>query len=194
MTWLEFFSSLASSFAWPSVTAFALYHFKEPLVQAIPRLQRLKYKELEAEFDRGLEKIEQAAKEGGLEIEASTQVAEDFEEHLRQIAEISPNAAIVEAFRQIEQSAKALIRANGTQPDYKVAAPYRLIERILETTNMLGKREVKIFHDLRWLRNKVTHSESYVATRAQALEYIELASLLVSKIDDALAATSGDTH
>ncbi|WP_210093610.1 hypothetical protein [Ruegeria sp. HKCCSP346] len=183
MTWLEFFSSIASSLAWPTVAIVALVLFKEQLVEAIPRLQRIKYKELEAEFDRGLEKIEHEIKGSDLGDIQDEEVAQDFEQNLLQISEISPNAAIVEAFRQIEQSSKALIKARGTRVDYKVAAPYRLIEKLLDSSGVLNKREIKIFRDLRLLRNKITHGETYFATPEQAKEYIALASALIGKID-----------
>lgn len=184
MTWLEFFSSIVGSIAWPAVVVAGLLILKNPIEQAIPRLHRLKYKELEAEFDRELDKIEQEAKEAGMESIEGADVVQDFQESLRQIGEISPNAAIVEAFRKIERSAKNLLQVKGHALDYKVAAPYRLIERVLEKTDTLGKREVKIFRDLRQLRNKVTHAD-FSASRSQADEYIELAALLIAKIDSA---------
>ncbi|WP_109315923.1 hypothetical protein [Pseudovibrio ascidiaceicola] len=190
MTLLQFLSSLISSLAWPTVAVVALVFLREPIVQTVPRLQRFKYKELEADFSRELEKIEQEAKESGLKEVENTEAIIDFEEHLQQIAEISPNAAIVEAFGQIEKSAKAVIKKQNERLDYKVAAPYRLIERFLESTDILGKKEIKIFRDLRLLRNKVTHSESYFATREQAQDYIELAAILIGKFDESLETSS----
>lgn len=186
MTWLEFLSSVVGSIAWPAVVLAGLFILKSPIESAIPRLSKLKFKELEAEFDRDLDKIEQEAKEAGFEAIEDAEVVKDFQESLRQIAEISPNAAIVEAFRKIERSAKNLLQAKGHAPDYKVVAPYRLIERVLEKTDTLGKREVKIFRDLRQLRNKVTHLD-FSASRNQADEYIELAALLIAKMDEATA-------
>ena len=181
MSCLEFISSIISSLAWPSVFLISLLILKEPLLKALPRLQKLKFKELEAEFDRGLDKIEQEVKATGLEDVVDAEIVEDLQERLEQISEISPNAAIVEAFRNIEQSAKALIKSKGSKPDYKIASPYKLIERILDTSNALNKKEVSIFRDLRLLRNKITHS-NFTASKKQADEYIELAALLLSLI------------
>lgn len=157
---------------------------KQPLLDALPRLQKLKFKELEAEFDKGLDKIEQEVKETGLEHMVDVEIVEDLQEHLEQISEISPNAAIVEAFRNIERSAKKLIKSKGINPDYKIGSPYKLIERILDSSNALNKKEISIFRDLRLLRNKITHS-NFTASKKQADEYIELAALLIAKIDGA---------
>lgn len=186
MAWLEFFASVVSSLAWPTVAVVGIIIFKKPIEGAIPRLQKLKYKELEAEFDRELNKIEQDAKDAGLETIEDAEVVQDLADHLKQIAKISPNAAIVEAFREIERAAKNLLKLKGHEPDYKVAAPYRLIERVLEKTSTLGAREVKVFRDLRQLRNKITHAE-YEATESQAIEYIELTGQLISKMEEAVS-------
>ncbi|WP_417456161.1 hypothetical protein [Kordiimonas sp.] len=190
LTWLEFFSSIVASLAWPLAIIVALVIFKDPILQAIPRLQRIRYKELVAEFNKGLDKIERQAEAAGLKQVEHTEDIEDFEEHLQQIAQVSTNAAIVEAFRQIEKAAKALIKANGSRVDYKVAAPYRMIERLLREYSLLDTREVKIFHDLRILRNKITHSENFESTASQANEYIELASRLISKLEKEAAKIS----
>jgi hypothetical protein len=182
MNWLDLIASVVSSLAWPVVVVVTLLVLKEPIERAIPRLHKLKYKELEAEFDRELVRIEKEAKEAGFENIQDDEVIEDFQENLKQISRISPNAAIVEAFREIERSAKKLLEVKGVTPDYKVAAPYRLIERVLEKTKTLGTRELKIFRDLRQLRNKITHSE-FTATEGQAIEYIELAAQLIAKME-----------
>lgn len=184
MNWLDFIASVVGSLAWPAVTLAGLLILKNPIERAIPRLHKLKYKELEAEFDRELDKIEQEAKDAGLETVEDAEIVRDFEDHLKQIAHISPNAAIVEAFREIESAAKKLLKYKGHEPDYKVAAPYRLIERVLDKTSTLGPREVKIFRDLRQLRNKITHAD-YTATEVQATEYIELSGQLIAKMEDA---------
>lgn len=184
MGWFEFISSVVSSTAWPIVALMGILAFKRPILEAIPRLQKLKYKELEAEFSRELDKIEVEAKVAGLEATAEVKQDNDFEQALQQISEISPDAAIVEAFRRIERSAKELIDAIGAAPDYNVAAPYKMIERILETSGALGTREVKIFGDLRQLRNKITHTE-FTSTKKQAHDYIELTAMLISKMDQA---------
>lgn len=184
MNCLEFIASLISSLAWPVAAIIALIIVKEPLLKALPRLQKVKFKELEAEFDRDLDKIEKDVKDAGLEDIEDAEVVEDLQERLEQISQISPNAAIVEAFRSLEKSAKSLIKSKNLHPNYKVASPYKLIERVLDQSNFLSKKEISIFRDLRNLRNKITHSDLH-ATKKQADEYIELAALLIAKIDDA---------
>lgn len=184
MTCLEFIASITSSLAWPVVLLIGLLIMKEPLLKALPRLQKVKFKELEAEFDRDLDKIEQDVKAAGLEEVEDTEIVEDLQDRLEQISQISPNAAIVEAFRSVEQSAKTLIKSRNLHPDYKTASPYKLIERVLSQNDFLNKKEISIFRDLRNLRNKITHSDLH-ASKKQADEYIELAALLIAKIDDA---------
>ena len=113
-----------------------LFLLKVPIERAIPRLQKLNYKQLEAEFNRELNQIEQDAKIAGLQTIEDAEVVQDFEHHLKQIAKISPNAAIVEAFRELERAAKALLKLKGYEPDYKVAAPYRLSDPSQQARNI----------------------------------------------------------
>ena len=63
------------------------------------------------------------------------------------------------------------------KPDLKLDSdtPYKHLETLLVEYNTLDKKQIKIFHDLRVLRNKVKHVPQYEVTSDQALEYIALA-------------------
>jgi hypothetical protein len=56
MDWLTFFSSLVSSLAWPVTAIVVFYLLKNNLGAFSPFFERLKFKGLELEFRKGIEK------------------------------------------------------------------------------------------------------------------------------------------
>ena len=57
MNLLEFVASIIESLAWPLVFLLAFTLLRQPIKDLLPFLQRLKYKELEVEFNRRVEEV-----------------------------------------------------------------------------------------------------------------------------------------
>jgi hypothetical protein len=62
MDWLTLFSSLVSSLAWPVTAIVAFYVFKNNVGALSPFVARLKFKGLEVEFRKGIEKAAEESK------------------------------------------------------------------------------------------------------------------------------------
>ena len=54
MDWLQFISSVISSIAWPVVAILVLLILKENISSLSPFIERLKYKDFEVEFRKGV--------------------------------------------------------------------------------------------------------------------------------------------
>ena len=183
MDWLTFISKLADAFAWPLAVIAALVLFRAPIIALFPGLRRLRYKDFEVEFDKEIEALKAAA---GPDLNAGiaeTDAYRDVRSRLTTLADIAPNAAVLEAWTQVQGAAKALIERRGHKMDYDVAEPYRLIQQIMERSGILERRKIKIFQDLRRLRNKAAHADDFDVSPAQAKEYVGLAMSLAGYLD-----------
>jgi len=183
MDWLTFISKLVEALAWPTSILITIWLFRRQIVQVLPQLRKVKYKDFEAEFGEAVRKLKAKAIPMLQPVNAE-EVLPESSAKLERLVEISPSAAVQEAWKEIESAAKALIDRLGYKLDYGIPTPYRLIERILEKTEIIEQRKLKIFNELRRLRNKVAHAEEYEVTPEQALDYIQLARSLKNFLDD----------
>lgn len=170
---------------WPVAMIFCVLILRKPLSALVRTTKRVKYKDVEVEFNEQIQRIEaEVAKalpvsESATEPIPSHNVAVD----LYQFADVAPNASVVEAWRSIEKSAKNLIKARGHDVDYDVATPYKVIQDVLVSRKIIEERSGKVFEQLRQLRNKVRHADGYELTPGQATDYIDLAVKLRGYLD-----------
>ena len=61
MSTLEFVVKVIDSLVWPVLVAWLVYGFRSPIGTLIGRLSTLKYKDLQAEFEKRLDEIEPVA-------------------------------------------------------------------------------------------------------------------------------------
>ncbi len=149
----------------------------------MPQVRKLKYKDFEAEFGDDVKKLKIEAIPS-LTIVEAPRVPPRPDEKVWRLVDISPSAAVMEAWKEVEAAAKALIDRRGYKLDYDIDTPYRLVERVLEKTGIIEHRKLKIFNELRRLRNKVAHAEGYEVTADQATDYIELAKSLSKYLEE----------
>lgn len=184
MDWLAFIAAMADALAWPLVVVLLFWVLRRPLLALLPQVTRLRYKELEADFGRAVAEVEAHVAQALPDSAAARLPAPDGREaRLAALASVAPGAAVMEAWREVEAAAKRLIAREQLQPDYQVPTPYRLIEQILQHARLLETRHVKLFRELRLLRNKVAHAPDFDPTAEQAVEYVHAACALARFIE-----------
>ncbi|QIB65732.1 hypothetical protein [Kineobactrum salinum] len=181
MNFLEFIASLVDSLAWPGVVCVFLWTFQERIGSLLPRLVRFKHKDTELEFSEAIERLERIEQPA---IEGAVYEAEPNEQYLEllKIAEISPRAAVMEAWIKVETSAaRAAVRA-FPELDEKMlrgpAQPLRLLEK-----KVLNKNETNELRELRRLRNMAAHHEDFDLEGRPIEAYIDIALTMVSRLD-----------
>ena len=182
MNWLSFIASLVSSVAWPATLFFVLFMFRKSIVELIPGIRRLKFKDFEAEFELGLEEVKKISSEY-IEIKSlpESKLSEKLDE-LLSVAADTPNAAVIEAFREVEFAARQCLEKSATKTDMAGATPYHMIQKTLEKQGVLDGKGISVFNFLRTLRNKVAHAGGYEVSPAQATEYVEIAWALINTL------------
>src|SRR5262245_24456347 len=173
---------------WPVTVLILVLILRRPLIALLQSTKKLKYKDLELEFRKGIEQVQAEAKEALPEVLDKNKSSVEID--LYGLAQISPTAAITEAWRAVESSAKSLIAFKGHKLDYEVDRPYKLIQDVLVRGKIIDQRRGKIFNDLRQLRNKIVHTEHFTLSTEQAEKYIDLSIKLRQYLDSLRAQTT----
>lgn len=178
MGWLTFFSSLIDSLAWPAAVILGVLLFRKPLADLVPLLRRLKYKEFEVEFERGLEAARIEAADVIPEPTTFPAEAGALAERVVELARVSPRATIFEAWRDVEMEARALAeRRQLDLHDRELKVPLRLGDA-LNVRGVITKDEVGLYHRLRQLRNEAVHADEFVVDAASAVDFATIAHRL----------------
>ena len=104
---MQLIVDLIVGLAWPVAIVWIAYLFKHELRGVLGRVSLLKYKNVEAKFELGLAQAEAKVAEidiKGTDSPAPAEISSKLES-LRRIADVSPRAAILEAWILIEDAA-----------------------------------------------------------------------------------------
>jgi hypothetical protein len=178
----ELIVKLIEVIAWPAIALIALIMLRKPLAELIPLARRVRYRDLELEFEQEVQELRAEAAEELPEAEAERVASEAaVEARLKQMTRVSPSSAILEGWNELERAAVRLIMHHEIDIDPDDPAPLKQIERILE--ELIDTPKVKIFGDLRRLRNKVAHAPRYDVSPRQAAAYVDVALKLKRYLD-----------
>lgn len=179
MDWKEFIASLAASVAWPAAVVIAVVLFRAQLAGLLEGpLKSLKAGPLAVEFwERQLAEVGESV----LALDPSPTPSEHDHE-LQRIWSLTtsvPSAAVLEAFRIVEQELYVLARkAKLNAPENM---PFPNVVRLLQGEGLIDQELVSAIVGLRKLRNTTAHCRDPEATIsvAQAKEYVGLAEAVV---------------
>jgi HEPN domain-containing protein len=186
---LTFVSNLISSLVWPLVVVFVVFLLRKPLRELIcdlgRRLHSIKFPGGEAEFSQELAEIKEAADIANLPPVVGVPTGESLllrvEEDMNQwarLVELSPRAAISEAWRWVENAMRETAKRLGI-PQPETRSTIALI-RALGKHQALSPETVAIISDLRGIRNTAVHGIEPEISRSDAIEYISLARRIIA--------------
>ena len=185
MSWLEFFSKIIDSLAWPASILFVLYIIRGELPTIARSLKKLRYKDLELEFEKTAQEIVEKAKLSLPEtknIQLSGQSQDELIDRLISVSELSPRSAILEAWLVVEAAAVDVAKKKGISTFKSHPGPMRLRDYLVKG-DLLNKDQQEIFEQLRFLRNEAVHVadaeftkkavDDYIASALQMAGYLE---------------------
>jgi Domain of unknown function (DUF4145) len=165
-----------------------------PISARLAEMTRFKWKDIEVEFEKKIKEIEQQADKvlpAVREIEASdtlaVNVGEDItvddavsveEARFSRLAELSPPAAIIQAWLTIEEALKSLAVRHDIPVSTRLSSSE--IIKLLAQRNILDAPTVAILNGLRVLRNEAAHAQASQLNFSQAKEYHALTRRLVT--------------
>lgn len=180
MDWLTFTSTLIGNIAWPIATLGIVLVLREPIKGLLALVSRVKVSAVEVEFDRKLEIAkEEASSNLPQPLTGSVNLDATVDSKLLKLAEASPRAAVMEAWRHVE--AAALLAAKSLVREEKFKSKtmtFRAIQ-IIEAADIIPQSIVDLLRKLRSLRNDAAHAPEFSLTISSAIEYFELAAQVV---------------
>ena len=187
MDWKQLIASIIGDLAWPIVALVIAFSLRHHIAGLLPNLKWLKYKDFEAAFGEQLAEAEKEVPKH----ERLTLVGADDEAHrYHRLAEMSPNAAVMEAWLPVESALRDVARHHG----YEVTRGRSALNFIknLGSKKILSPRLVSLLRDLRGLRNAAAHAvdEREISTD-QALRFKELADYVRKELEKITGAAHG---
>jgi hypothetical protein len=170
---METLIKLIDSIAWPLTSIILGFMFRHEFRQILKRFNKLKYKDFEASFEKEIAKIENRTvklKEKPSEISQSYQ--EQYYEtynRLLELSQVSPRAAISEAWREVEIITSQFIEKLGYNSTNTQMS--KVLRNILAENNY-PTSIYQDYMDLRNLRNKAVHAEEFEISDLGSEKYI----------------------
>jgi len=177
---MEYFVDIIKAIAWPASIIWLGYIFRNEVRQLLGRMSKFKYKDIEADFEKDLDSAETSAQSIKAPKSKTSEETLTYKEQLLRIAEISPRAAIVEAWTLIEMAAHKSGLVHGTT--IPRTSPKLIIE-VLSASEKLTKDSIMLIENLRRMRNKATHMPDFAISQTEAERYLGLAVQSASIID-----------
>ncbi len=175
---LTFIVQMTQALAWPVAAIVLLLLLRRPLVRLLPLIQKLRYGPLELDFGR---QIAELAVQAERELPAAGQADSEAEAaRLMSLAQVSPRAAVLEAWLQVEQAAMTLSQREGLALSSQELRTPLLLGQALEQAGSLDEAKMTIYHRLRNLRNAAAHAANFELDTEAALEYVRLALRLAA--------------
>lgn len=175
MSWLEFITKIIDSLAWPASILFVLFLIRGELPMIARSLKKLKYKDLELEFEKSAQEIVEKAKlslpETSKNIQLSGQSQNELIDRLITISELAPRSAILEAWLVVEAAAVDVVKKKGISAFTSHPGPMRLRDYLVKS-ELLNKDQQVVFEQLRKLRNDAVHVADAEFTRKAVDDYI----------------------
>jgi hypothetical protein len=175
--------ALISAVVWPIAAIWIAYLFRGEVRGLASRVSHLKYKDMEATFERELKAAEVKAEAIPSQTPAALPSPDLMSrlEGLQRIADISPRAAIMEAWILIESAAGQAGFAQGAaRPRIN---PMLFVDWLIKS-GKLPAGSIELVEALRNLRNQAAHLPNFSINRDEADRYLKLAVKISSLIVD----------
>lgn len=172
---MEQFVKLITGIAWPVSIVWVAYLFKGELRSLIHRMSQLKYKDVEANFEIGLSEAEAKVSSIGVSVVALSPRPEITSklESLRRIADVSPRAAIMEAWVLVEDAAGRSGFVQGAL--IPRVNPHLFVEELVHL-GKLPKGSDALLDQMRKLRNQAANLPDFSINQDEADRYLQLAA------------------
>jgi hypothetical protein len=185
MDWLTFISEIIRSIAWPSAIALIAWWFRSEIRGLVPRLTRFRHNETEFEFAQDVQRLRAEAEREhllGPPTDTTEPTTDDVSARLNEIAAISPRAAIVEAWVDVERAAADAVRRLNVPIDQNLRTPMRFISML--SAQHIDPTRMRQIDELRRLRNDAAHLPEFTVDDSTVNDYIRMARSMSVFLDN----------
>ncbi len=179
-----FIIELIQALAWPITVLVIFLLLRRRIEELFPSLQRFSFGELELDFSRQVQELSQQARHS-LPAPAPNSTLETIRRRLIDLAPLSPRAAVLEGWLQVERAAINSAKRHNLNLTSRDAHSPLLLGQALEDANIISNNTTAIYHRLRNLRNIAAHATDFSIDPDLAIEYIDLAVRLTEYLQKA---------
>lgn len=154
---MEYFVKIVDSLAWPIAAIWLGYIFRGEIKNLLERVSTLKYKDLEADFRDTLVEVETEAKKITAQDSDPSSMSDQNNERyyrLMRLSEISPRAAILEAWIEVESELFKLCDRASFRTHNKNG--FALV-RDMVANDILPENIIPLIDGLRKMKNDAVH-------------------------------------
>jgi hypothetical protein len=190
MNWLEFVASLARSLAWPAAVVALVVWLRDPITRTLFTLTRLRYKDLELDFGRELNRLKQEAKavditpQPAKSIAAAKKDSSQLLEEAARLAQDFPGPAVAVGWQAVEDELMSAVMRLAISPDYPPHNSAFKNADLLKQQNAIDQGTFVLLSRMRNLRNMAVHGGHGASpvTTDDAIEFLDLARAVVGKL------------
>jgi len=173
---LQLIAELAKALAWPCAIIIIFFALRKQIVERLPDVESFEYKGLKVGFAKQVERVSSEAKQVLPESANGFLLNPPVEDSRRQLAELSPRAAILESWIELERAAIDSLKNRGLPiSDRDIHRPKLLLSE-LRKAELLNASQVQVWEHLRTLRNAAAHATNLRITPDTAKEFVDIAS------------------
>ena len=178
---------LIQALAWPLVTLAIVLLLRKPIIVLLQNIEKMRWQGVELEFGKRLVNAEKDAKELKLPSAEKAKLPSfkqdmSLYERMKAIAEISPEAAVINSWKEVEIAAMQVAKSRR-YPTYGSRTVQKVIEDLIDD-GLLDKGALGLYDNLRVLRNSAAHRSDYSITVSEAIRYIELSLSLANRLQE----------
>jgi len=178
MTVLEFIASLVGSLAWPLAAVLIAALFRSQISALMRKLRTLSFGSAQADFSEKLDQLE-VESEAAVPAQGDVPEAPDLSARFQQLLAVSPAAAILDSWREIEDEVARIAVRRGISTDVR---NMRKLMAAFVGQGILDPGAAHMFEDLRGLRNVAAHRSEQEITASDAIRFQELANRALARL------------
>lgn len=164
---------------WPMIAIIGLFLFRRPLLERLSHANKLKYKDLEIEFSEDIQNVQRDAQQ------AFPIKHQDTKARLLAQATHFPSTTVRDAWREVDSAAVALLKLHDAVDEISDDTRFKDIADALMSEALLSTKQIKLFHELRRLRNKAAHAEDFEVSPSDSMQYVELCFRVIDSLVEA---------
>lgn len=185
MGWMELVASLVGSLAWPIAAVIIAAIFHKQIAALLAKIRKLNWGDASVELSEQLDKVENKARAIEAEVPQPALPAPEQEppdDRFQALLAISPSAAILDAWKQVERRLVSLGKEQFGN-EIKYTPPHKIAEK-LAGNGVLMSSVVGMVEDLRMIRNEASHSKEVSVTDALRFNQLALQVMSLLSPDD----------
>jgi hypothetical protein len=185
MDGFTFTTELVKALAWPLSVIVLVFLLRKPIVELVPLMKKLKFKELEMEFSQEVKALKSEAIESSCFGTPTVNQSKLVNSIALDLIPFSTRAAIIEAWVEVEVAATEVASSFWGQSSSETMRSYPKLGEYLHQCKVIDDKQLSTFQRLRKLRNKAAHAEELSLSEEDARSFIVLADMLAKHIKGA---------